>query len=210
MNDLPDLGRKDADIAAIVQRALQDERVLQALLDGISPERKKDAIRNNSHKALMRLAEDAPQMLFPRWDTFVRMLGSDNKFSVACAVHLIAALAEVDEEGRFEAIFDTYYALLDDESVMVAGHVAGLSGGIAVAKPGLQRRITRRLLGVGATHFEQGHKDLVKSYVIESFDAYFAEAEDREEIVAFVRRQLDCESPKTRKMARQMLKKWEV
>ena len=147
--------------------------------------------------------------MFPQWDYFVELLKSDNSFSQYPAVHIIAALVEADEEGRFDAIFDTYYSLLDDESVMIAGHVAGVSEKIARAKPRLRARITEKLLGIDATHFEQERKDLIKAYAIESFDAYFEEAENREEIIAFVKAQLNCASPKTKKMAKKFLKKWE-
>lgn len=206
---MPDLSQKGADVESIAEMALADERVLLQLLEGISPESKKHAIRGNSYEALMCLAGERPERLFPYWGTFVELLGSDNRFSVYCAVHLVAALVEADEEGRFEAIFDTFYNLLDDESVMVAGHVAGLSGRIAGAKPELRTRITERLLGIDVTHHEQDRRDLIKASAIESFDAYFDAVENQERIVAFVREQLDCTSPKTRKAAKRFLEKWE-
>ena len=208
MSELPDLSEKGVDIEAIAERALENERVLLQLPEGISPHAKKTTIRNNSFKALMLLAERHPEVLFPRWDYFVELLKSDNSFSQYPAVHIIATLVEADEDDRFDAIFDTYYSLLDDESVMIASHVAGVSGKIAQAKPKLQTRITKRLLNIDATHFEPGRKDLIKSYAIESFDAYFEEAENKEEIVEFVRRQLDCTSSKARKSAKSFLRKW--
>lgn len=208
MSELPDLSEKGVDIEAVAERALENERVLLQLLEGISPDAKKTTIRNNSFNTLMLLAERHPEVLFSRWDYFVELLQSDNSFSQYPAVHIIATLVEADEDDRFDAIFDSYYSLLDDESVMIASHVAGVSGKIAQAKPKLQTRITKRLLNIDATHFEPGRKDLIKSYAIESFDAYFEEAENQEEIVEFVRRQLDCTSPKTRKSAKRFLRKW--
>lgn len=208
-NELQDLSQKDINIETVAAKALENERVLQMLLNGISPVSKKHAIRGNSYEALMCLAGDHPTVLFPHWDYFVELLESNNKFSAYCAVHLIAALSETDVEDRFEAIFDAFYNLLNDESVMIAGHIAGLSGKVAKAKPDLQPRITEKLLSIDATHFEQGRKDMLKSYAIESFDTYFEEAEHRETIIEFVRQQLDCSSPKTRKVAKRFLQKWE-
>jgi hypothetical protein len=46
---------------------------------------------------------------------------------------------------------------------------------------------------------------LVKSDIIEAFDEYFEEAEDKEKIIEFVKRQLGCDSPKTRKAAARFL-----
>jgi hypothetical protein len=189
-----------------MQLALSDERALREILSGIVS--KHDAYRYNCLKVLLQISETQPLVLYPEWDYFVELLQSDNSFSQYPAVHIIATLVEADEDDRFDAIFDTFYSLLDDESVMIAGHVAGVSGKIAKAKPKLQTRVTKRLLDIDATHFEPGRKDLIKSYAIESFDAYFEEAENKEEIVEFVRRQLDCTSPKTRKSAKSFLRKW--
>ena len=113
-NELPDLSQKGINVEAVAAKSLEDERVFQILLDGISPVSKKHAIRGNSYEALMCLAGGHPTVLFPHWNYFIDLLESNNKFSAYCAVHLVAALAEADVEGRFETIFGTFYNLLDN------------------------------------------------------------------------------------------------
>ena len=113
---------------------------------------------------------------------------------------------EADPKNKFEKLFDDYYGLLGDKSVIPAAHVAAKSGKIALAKPALQAEITSRLLDIDNT--VQKHKDLVKASAIEAFDAYFKKSKDQERIMEFVKAQLNCESPKTRKMAAAFLKKW--
>jgi len=81
-----------------------------------------------------------------------------------------------------------------------------ISARIARAKPGLQTKITDRLLNIDKT--SQEHKDLIKAGAIESFSEYFEESKDKNEIIEFVKKQLNCESPKTRKKAKEFLKKW--
>jgi hypothetical protein len=137
-------------------------------------------------------------------------LKSDNGFSKYVAIHVIAFLVPLDEKGSFEKAFNTFYGLLDDESVMVASHAAGVSGSIAKAKPALQSKITKRLLGIAETHFEASRQDLIKSYIIEAFSQYVEEARDKVKIVEFVRHQLNASSPKTRKLAKEFLKKWDI
>jgi hypothetical protein len=210
MHGIPDLSQKELDIEAIAKQASGNEPVLAALLEGISPVSKKRTIRENSFKVLMCLAENQPEILGPHWDYFAELLQSDNGFSQYAAIHLIATLVQADEAGRFEVIFDTFYNLLDDKSVMVAGHVAGVSGQIATTKPHLQTRITERLLTIDNTQHEQERKDLIKARAIESMDAYFETAENRDDIITFVRAQLNCTSPKTRKVAKTFLNKWEA
>ena len=198
------------DPQTMAQHAALHKRALQDLLDGISPQTQKSVSRESSSKAVLYLSEQYPEVLLPHWPYFVRLLKSDNGFSKYVAVHVIANLVTAGDEGRFEKSFNAFYKLLDDESVMVASHVAGVSGQIAQAKPRLRFKITRRLLGINQTHFPSERQALIISYAIPSLDEYFAEvsAREQEHILAFVQQQIDCASPKTRKLAKDFVKKW--
>jgi hypothetical protein len=194
----------------MAHHALHHEHALQELLEGISPKTQKSVIRESSSKAVLYLSEQHPEVLLPHWAYFVKLLKSDNGFSKYVAIHAIANLVTAGDEGRFEKTFNTFYKLLDDESVMVASHVAGVSGQIARAKPQLHGKITQRLLAIGQTHFPPDRQALVISYAIQSFDQYFADttAHDQNRVLAFVQQQIDCASPKTRKLAKDFVKKW--
>jgi hypothetical protein len=198
------------DPETMAHHALRHKHALQDLLEGISPKTQKSVIRESSSKAVLYLSEQHPEALLPHWAYFVKLLRSDNGFSKYVAIHVIANLVTAGDDGRFEKSFNTFYKLLDDESVMVASHVAGVSGQIACAKPQLQSKITQRLLTIEQTHFPPDRQALVISYAIQSFDQYFADtaARDQDRILAFVQQQIDCASPKTRKLAKDFVKKW--
>jgi len=194
----------------MAQHALHNQRALQDLLDGISPKTRKSIIRKSSSKAVLYLSEQHPEVLLPHWAYFVKLLKSDNGFSKYVAIHVIANLVTAGDEGRFEKSFNAFYKLLDDESVMVASHVAGVSGQIARARPLLRPKITQRLLGITQTHFPAERQALIISYAIPSLDEYFANSSAREQdrILAFVQQQIDSASPKTRRLAKDFIKKW--
>jgi hypothetical protein len=194
----------------MAQHALHNQRALQDLLDGISPKTQKSIIRESSSKAVLYLSEQHPEVLLPHWAYFVKLLKSDNGFSKYVAIHVIANLVTAGDDGRFEKSFNAFYKLLDDESVMVASHVAGVSGQIARARPLLQPKITQRLLGISQTHFPAERQALIISYAIPALDEYFANTSAREQdrILAFVQQQIDCASPKTRRLAKDFVKKW--
>ncbi len=195
----------------MADQALRSERALHDLLHGISPQTQKSVIRESSSKAVLILSEQHPEVLLPHWATFTKLLRSDNGFSKYVAIHVIANLVTSGDEGRFEKTFNTFFNLLDDDSVMVASHVAGVAGQIARAKPALQSKITRRLLDIDQTHFPPDRQALIVSYALVSFDQYFAltTARDQDRILAFTLQQIDCASPKTRKLAKDLIKKWE-
>lgn len=189
---------------SLAELALKDEKVLQGLLDGVLS--KKDAVRFGCFKALSALSEKHPERLYDKWAFFEDLISSNNTHHKYIAIYIIANLTKADTQNKFERIFDAYYGLLGDKSVIPPAHVALNSGKIALAKPNLQAEITNKLLDIGNTVHR--HKDLVKASAIEAFDVYFEKSKDKNRIIEFVKAQLICESPKTRKKAKAFLKKW--
>ncbi len=191
------------------ERAVADKATLAELLAGILA--KKAEVREPSFKALLLITETHPEVLFPHWEYFAGLLVSKNTYLKYEAIYLIANLAVADTGRKFERIFETFYELLDDTSVIPASHAALNSGKIGRAKPELRTRITDRLLRIEDTHHEPERRELIKSYVIAAFDEYFelAEEEDKELILEFVRGQVDSSSPKTRTKAKAFLKQWD-
>jgi len=154
------------------------------------------------------MAEDHPDDLLPHWRQIAGLLKGGNAFSRYPAVFLIAALVPADKGRRFERTFPDFIALLDDENISVAAHVAALSGKIVRAVPRLENRVTRRLLKVESTHFHKSRKDLLRAYVVEAFSEYFPRTKSKKAIVAFVKNQLASGSPKARRAAKNFLAKW--
>ncbi len=203
---LSDVDKKDFHVESVTEEASKDKEVLSEVLEGILS--KKEVIRYNSFKVLLLLSEEHPEVLYPQWDFFAGFIDSDNVNSKYIAVYIIANLTRVDTEKKFEKIFEKYYNLLDDRSVIPAAHLAGNSGKIARAKPELQPEITRKLLRIDETHHELHHKDLIKGYVIEAFNDYFEDITNKEEILQFAKNQLKSKSLRTRKKAEKFLKTW--
>ena len=111
MNIIPELDKKDVDVASLAKRVLEDMEVLPELLDGILAS--KDFIRFNSFKVLLFISEEHPEVLYPRWDFFSALLDSDNSYQQYIAIYLISSLARADDSARLEGIFDKLYSILD-------------------------------------------------------------------------------------------------
>jgi hypothetical protein len=203
---LPDLNTRDVDLASLAQRAREDQEFLSELVDGLSD--KQERVGYNCLRALLLVADERPELLYPHWQVFVGLLASENTYFKLRGANLIAAIIGADTEDRFEQIFDQYYDLLDDKGVITASYIAGYSGQIARAKPGLQSRITHRLLSTDETHCPPERRDLIKGFAVESFGQYFEGSDHQAEILEFVTAQLESKSPKTRKLAKAFLKKW--
>src|SRR4030042_5754041 len=117
------------------QRVEQDFSLLPILLKGVSSP--KAAIRYGCAKILMDLSAEHPEKLYPYMDTFVALLGSKYRILTWNAMAIIANLAKVDKEQKFDAVFDKYYGFLKDEYMVTVANIVGNSGKIALAKPHL-------------------------------------------------------------------------
>jgi hypothetical protein len=199
------LDKKSIDIKTIAKKALKDDKLLTELLENLWS--KKETIRYNSHKVLSQISEKQPKLLYGHWDYFVEFLNSDNTYHKLSAIILLANITKVDRDNKFEKIFNKFYGLLNDKSFITAAYVSGASGKIALAKPKLQTKITNRLLSIDETHHEQERKDLVKANIIEAFEKYYDQIRGKKKILEFVEKQINCESPKTRKAAKEFLKR---
>ena len=199
--------KKNVDAESIAKKVVKDERLLDDLLEGVSSE--KAVIKYKSLKVLMLVSEQQPKMLYPEWDFFVKLLDDDNTFLRVIGATIIANLTRVDTKNKFEKIFNKYYSLLEDESMINAANIAGRSGIIARAKPHLQGKITNKLLDIDKTHHSSECKNIIKGKAILSFEEYIGEFKDKKKIIHFVRNELKNTRSATRKKAEKFLKKWE-
>lgn len=198
------LNEKEIDIKKVAKKARGDNKYLAELIENLIS--KNENVRYNSFKVLVLISEYEPKMLYPSWEFLAKLLKSKNTYHRSSSAHHIANLTVADINNKFEKIFDKYYDLLD-ESVILAAGITANSGKIAKAKPRLQTKINNRLLDIDKT--KQKHKDLIKAGAIDSFDLYFEESKDKKKIIRFVKDQLNCENPKTRKKAQEFLRKWD-
>jgi hypothetical protein len=203
-----DLSDREIHLDAAAEAAVVNEPLLLELLEGIAPDNKLSQIRYNSFRILEIISTKNPEALLPHWNFLVELLKSQNDPSKYNALHIIANLVSSGKDGGFEAIFDLYFDLLEEDNLPLVAHLAGLAGKIARAKPRLQSRITEKLLSIDQTHFNDERNELIKGYAIESFNEYFDHAPDKEIIAAFVKDQIHSSSPKTRKKASDFLSKW--
>ncbi len=188
-------------------KASKDKDILNEIVKGVSSDKAKT--RYGCAKVLKILSETNPKVLYPKWDSLVDMLGYDNTFLRANAVNVIANLTKVDSKNRFEKLFNQYYKLMNDKSMITTVSLVGKSGAIALAKPGLETKITNKLLSIDKTHHSSECKNVIKGDAIKAFDEYYEESSNKKKILEFVRSELKNTRPSTSKKAEKFLKKWE-
>jgi len=198
--------RKGEHLDRVKEIALADVEILNEILQGLKS--KNEIFRYNCHKVIFQISQTHPQLLYAKWDYFFDLLESPNAYHRMSAINIIPYLTSADSGKKFEPVFDRYFQLLDDKSMIVARYLSISAGIIAKNKPHLAEKIIKKLLGIDNTHHEEGRKDLIKHDIIQSFSLLFDQVTEKEEIISFVKKQLNSSSPKTRKAAKAFLNKF--
>ena len=207
---LQKLGNKEITKAELFLKVEADFTLLPELLDGTSSS--KAAVRYGCGKVLMDLSEKYPEKLYTYMDRFIGLLDSKYRILTWNAMAIIANLTTVDCDRKFDAIFDKYYSYLSNEYMVTVANIIGNSARIALAKPYLVQKITAELLRVEHSlltpHLTTECKRVIAEEAIKTFDAFFEEIEAKEQVLSFVKRQLDSTRPALRKQAQGFLERW--
>ncbi|HMA60893.1 MAG TPA: hypothetical protein VKN64_11455 [Halanaerobiales bacterium] len=202
---ITELHNKDININKLVAQVNEDESLILELLDNLNS--KEETIRYNSYQIIKGISLKYPEKLYSYRDEFGKKLYIDNAYQMLIGIIILAHLCVVDKDHKFEQIFNKYCSLLNDRRITVSLYVLSNLGRIAKVKPNLQEKITIILLDSKNTHHK--HKGLIAGAAIESFEKYYIEIEDKEKVLEFVKEQIVCDSPKTRKSAVEFLTKWD-
>jgi hypothetical protein len=194
----------------LLRKVRQDLSLLPEVVDGVSSP--KAAIRYGCAKVLMDLSEEHPELLYPYMEHFIGLLDSKYRILIWNAMAIIANLTSIDKERKFDAIFERFYSFLNDEYMVTVANVVGHSGKIALAKPQLVQRITDELLrveGISTTpHLTEECKRIIAEHSIRSLSLFFDKIEDKERVIAFVRRQINSPRRTLKTEADNFIRKW--
>jgi len=190
----------------LAKKLASKQDLVPKVIDNISSHKAK--VRFACAKTLSILSKEKPEILYPEFDQFVKLMDSTNNIIKWNAIDILANLAVVDAQSKFEPIFDTYYRLLHDRVMITAAHVVDNSPTIAKSKPDLTNDITASLLKVErAQQSSPECREILIGKTIAAFDGYFEQIEDKAKIIAFVKRQSSSRRNATKVKAHRFLKK---
>ncbi|MDI9576846.1 MAG: hypothetical protein QM398_01760 [Thermoproteota archaeon] len=195
----------------LLQKVKQDFDLLPTLVEGLASS--KAAIRYGCAKVLMDLSVEYPNKLYPYMDSFIELLNSKYRILTWNAMVIIANLTKIDIDRKFDAVFNRYFAFINDEYLVTVANVVGQSWKIALAKPYLTNRITDELLKTQTIsitpHLTEECKRVIAEAVIKSFRMFFDQIEQKEKVIAFVKSYLNSSRQTLRKEAEDFLKERE-
>lgn len=188
--------------------------LIPILIEGVSST--KATVRYSCGNVLMYLSEKHPKMLYPYMDDFIRLLDSKYRILTWNAIFITANLAQVDDKQKFDAIFDKYFGLLNNDYMVTVANVVGNAAKIALAKPHLVSKIAKELLKVEyisvTPHLTEECKRVIIEKTIQSFNQFFSKLtkESKVDVYDFVTKQLCSSRFAVRREAELFLERWKV
>jgi len=192
--------------ARIAEQAMEYPDLIETAMEGLGAE--KATVKYRCEKVLRAISAKQPEILYPRFDFFARLLENKNAFLKWGAIATIANLARADADDKFESIFDKYFYAITGPVMITAANTIRGGAKIVAAKPALADRIAKEILRVeGAKYRTPECRNVAIGHAIDSLDQFFALVQDKGAITRFVKRQLRNTRAPVRKRAERFLKK---
>jgi hypothetical protein len=107
------------------RRVEEDFGLVPVLLEGVGSA--KASVRYGCAKVLMDLSAEHPERVYPYMDSFIGLLDSKYRILTWNGLAIVANLAAVDVDKKFDAAFDKYYGFLDAEYMVTVANTVGNS-----------------------------------------------------------------------------------
>jgi len=158
-----------------------------------------------------KASQTHPKLFYRYWDRIAGLIDHKNSYHRDFAIIIIANLAKVDQEDRFSGIEDAYFALINDEKIMTGNCCVQNLLKIYRSKPGLREKIITLLLDIDdLCDYTAKQLALLKYDVLDIFDQVYEDAREKDTIKEFIRAQINSISPKTRKKAKELVRKYSL
>ena len=187
-------------------RAGHSSEEVDALCDGLAspqPRTKYGSARN-----LLLLSEQEPDLLYPRFDFFARLMEGEIRILRWDATRIVANLARVDSQDRIEKLLDRYLAPIAGGELIGAANTIQGAADVALAKPHLAGRIAKALLKVSRARYATPEcRNVAAGHAIQSLDRFFELIREKKPVLEFVEEALANPRPATRKKAEKFRRK---
>jgi hypothetical protein len=180
--------------------------LIPSLIAGVASSRASVCFR--SAKALALMAEESPELLYPRFDFFLRQLDNPNSILRWNAMRSLASLAPADRAGKLEAALDKYLSPIPGPQMIGAATLMHGAAAIVLAKPHLAGRLARSILAVRHARYEREEcHNVAIGHAILALGQFYHLIDDQPAVLRFVHAQRANPRPATAAKARAFLAK---
>jgi hypothetical protein len=203
-----EIAKVKANLEALAERIGRQPDSLPEILDGLQIDQART--RYGCLKVLRLLSEKRPAVLYPFFDLFAGLLGSDNSFLRWGAIIIVGNLSAVDSKSKIDALLDEYLQPISGPVLITAANTIRGAGRVAQAKPHLVDRIVQALLQVKKAKYQTPEcRNVALGHVRKSLGLFFEHVRDPQVVIDFAKRQLRNRRNAVKLRAHAFLKKHE-
>lgn len=144
MNFYPQLVEKTLSPEDLAKLVVEGRVMVENLIHGMSHE--EAPVRYGCQKAVIKLSEKNPEIVYPHLSEIWKMLDSINNIFIWSGLIIIGNLASADSKGLITRRLDYLYGFLNKGKMITAGNAANALGNIAIAKSHKAEEIVQELL----------------------------------------------------------------
>ncbi len=145
------LAERGTDVESLTRSVIGSPELLDEVVNGLESDQA--AVRFNSSKVLLAMAQESPETLLPRLRAVLELLDSDNKILKAAALRTLGHASSVDSRGRITRALGKILRPIAGPDLVVAASAIESAALIARAKPQVTDRVVPALLSVSSGEY---------------------------------------------------------
>ena len=214
MNIIDKISKKGSNKEKLAKEVIKSPELIPQLLEGLN--NRKGSIRLGCEKILRLISEQQPKLIYPHFNTFAKMLDSENSILKWGAIITISNLISVDTNAEFKKIFEKYFSLITGKTMITASNGVKNAWKIALEKPESADNIAREILRAEKARYENKGQlspecnNIVCGHAIDSFDKFYHTICEKKPVLGFVKRQLNNTRKPVSKKAEKFLSKHKI
>jgi hypothetical protein len=201
---------KDFDLEAFSRLAVEDK--------GIRDELVRQMIANadimvyyHCYEVLSQASQAEPCLFYPFWPDIAPLLDHSNSYHRDFALTILANLTQVDHQDLFASLADQYVAHINDVKFCTGQYCVRNCQKIITHKPETLDFFLDRLFDLDIyCDYPVKQKDLLKYDVLVILEQVYDQSPRKDQIDAFIRTASKAVSPKTRKKADALMRKFSI
>jgi hypothetical protein len=207
---IEEISVKDVDVDKFVQLAVSNDRVRDEIVKQMVTH-PHIMVYYHCYYVVDKASRQRPDLFYSYWPEIAALLQHPNSYHRDFALTVIANLTQVDQGDLFAGIYDDYFAHVNDDKFMTGQCCIQNSVKIFRHKPELRERIIALLLDVDhlCTYTEK-QKAVLRADILDVFDEVYEQVRDKIGVNAFIKDSISSISPKTRRRAKEFVKKYHL
>ncbi len=205
---IQEIKKKDVDVEYFSNKIIEDENSRKEVVKHLLAN-KDIMVYYHCYYVVSMASERRPELFYMYWDDFVSLLKHRNSYHRDIGLTIIANLVSVDDRGYFDDIFEDYLRHIDDTKFMAAQCFLKNLVKIVKVREDLRPKIIETLLAVDEkASYPEKQRELLKYDILQIFDIIYMESNFKRSINSFIEDALNSKSPKTKKKAKELVKKY--